>query len=371
MAVMRRLLLATSALVGAGLAASGAVAAEVKPGGALNVAVSGFVRFLVTGGELDNARFDPGISRDLDFFNDTEVHVVLAGKHDATGIEYGARIELEGDTSRTANGDETWIFLRGGFGEVRLGDEDGSSDMDGAAVSAATLAAGTGGLDGDVVDTFGAVRTIDPFGTSDSTKIRYMSPTFGGFRVDASYTPNLNSIDSGSGNGDLLAVTGVEAGDVVEGILAYKGKLGGLGLQASVGGLVGDIKDEDQAGGDGYWAFEVGAVIELFGVSLGGSYLTEEVGGIDADAMTLGVGGDLGPVGVSLNYGQVLDSDGATLNGIETGDSYEIVLSADVGLMPGLTLAADIAYFDNDAQDDPSTGGDDGWQGVARLGLAF
>ena len=209
--------------------------------------VFGFTRLLVTGGEIDNARFNPGFSKDPDFFNDTEVHVVLGGKHAATGVEYGGRIELEADTNRTDNADETWLFLRGGFGEVRLGDEDGSSDTDGAAVSAATLSAGTGGLDADVVETFGAVRTIDPFGTSDATKIRYMSPAFAGFKVDASYTPNLNSIDSGSNNGDLLATTGVEAGDVVEGILAYKGKLGGLGLQASVGGLVGEIKDEDHA----------------------------------------------------------------------------------------------------------------------------
>jgi outer membrane protein OmpU len=343
----------------------------VRPGGALNLTVSGFARFLVTGGDIDNARFDPDASTDPDFFNDTEFHVLLAGKHDATGIEYGARIELEGDTSRTANGDETWVYLRGGFGELRLGDEDGSADMDGAAVSAATLAAGTGGLDADVLDTFGAVRTIDPFGTSDATKIRYMSPAFAGFRIDASYTPNLSEIDSGSDNGDLLAATGVEAGEVVEGVLAYKGKLGGLGLEASVGGLVGDIKDEDEVGGGDYWALQAGAVVEVFGVSFGGSYLTERVGGIDADAMTLGVGGEIGPVDVSLNYGQVLDSDGATLEDIETGESYEIVLSADVGLMPGLTLAGDIAYFDNDAKDDPPTGDDNGWQGVARLALAF
>ncbi len=119
MVAMRRLLLTTSAVVGAGLA-SGALAAEVRPGGALDVTVSGFVRGLAIGGDVDNLRLDPTFSNDLDFFNDTEVHVLLKGKHDATGIEYGGTVEFEADTNQTSNTDETWLFLRGGFGEVRL-----------------------------------------------------------------------------------------------------------------------------------------------------------------------------------------------------------------------------------------------------------
>ena len=55
-------------------------------------------------------------------------------------------IEFEADTNKTFNTDETWIFLRGGWGEIRLGDEDGV--VDNSVVGGQTIAAGTGGIDG-------------------------------------------------------------------------------------------------------------------------------------------------------------------------------------------------------------------------------
>jgi hypothetical protein len=104
MAAARGFLLGTTALAGAGLlSVPPALAAEARPGGALDVTVTGFVRFLATGGDLDNARLDDTISTGLDFLNDTEVHLVLAGRNDATGLEYGGKVELEADTSATAS----------------------------------------------------------------------------------------------------------------------------------------------------------------------------------------------------------------------------------------------------------------------------
>jgi outer membrane protein OmpU len=369
------LLLGTTALAGAGLlSAPPALAAEARPGGALDVTVTGFVRFFATGGDLDNARLDDAVSSGLDFLNDTEVHLVLAGRNDATGLEYGGKVELEADTSATANADETWLYLRSGWGEVKFGDEDGIADFDGMAVSAASVAAGTGGLDGDVVEIFGGgVRTYDLLGTSDSSKIIYSLKPETGLQLGLSYTPNLDGIDSGSGSGDALAPKGVEAGDVVEAAVGFAAELGGGAAgKVVLSGLHGDIKDEDEAGGDDFWGVQIGAAVELFGVELGGSYLTEEVGGIEADAVTLGAGVDIGEVGVSINYGRVVDSDGITDGDNELDKPWTVILSADVGLLPGLSLAGDVAYFDNDVRGEVvDADDDDGWQGVARLGLAF
>ena len=89
---------------------------------------------------------DSSQSRGLDFRNDTEVHVIARGKSEQTGLEYGATIEFEADTNSTLNTDETWIFLRGGWGELRMGDEDGV--VDNSVVGGQTIAAGTGGIDG-------------------------------------------------------------------------------------------------------------------------------------------------------------------------------------------------------------------------------
>ena len=117
-------------------------------------------------------------SRGLDFRNDTEVHVIARGKSEESGLEYGATIEFEADTNNTYNTDETWLFLRGGWGEIRLGDEDGV--VDNSTVGGQTIAAGTGGIDGsDAVITAAPVVFLS--NSNDATKIRYYTPSFGGF----------------------------------------------------------------------------------------------------------------------------------------------------------------------------------------------
>ena len=45
--------------------------------------------------------------------------------------------------------------------------------------------------------------------------------------------------------------------------------------------------------------------------------------------------------------------------------------SADYALAPGLELAGDLGLFDNDGTDPDYRGGDQGWQAVGRLGVAF
>jgi hypothetical protein len=48
------------------------------------------------------------------------------------------------DTNATSNTDETWVSLRDGFGEVRLGDEDGAADADGIVKGPADAIGGIG-----------------------------------------------------------------------------------------------------------------------------------------------------------------------------------------------------------------------------------
>jgi hypothetical protein len=380
-------LLGTGALVGIALGCAPADAARVAPGGALDVTVSLESRFIVSLGDADDALLDETLTSGPDFFNDTEVRLALAGGHAATETRYGAVVVFEADTNVAENTDETWLFLRReGWGEARLGDDDGVSSLgagivagdEGAALSAASIAAGTGGLDADLVsDLFGA-PTYEPLGTAHATKVSYATPKLGGLNVAVSYTPNLAEIAEDAGNGDALAGGRVAAGDVVEGIVHYAGELGEVELLASLSGLRGEIGDEDAAGGDGYWAVQAGAVVEAFGVSLAGSYLTERVGSLEVDAVTLGVAVDLGDedeaggVGLSLNYGRIVGSDDLAVDDAELDEPHVLVASADYGVLPGLVLQADVAYFDNDVRGDVADAGDDeGVFGVAAISLSF
>ena len=210
----KNLLLGSTALVGAGLLQIGlpgtAGAAEVLPGGALDVTISGFARFLATGGDLDAQRNNDTTTTGLDFRNDTEVHVILRGKHDATGMEYGGTVEFEADTNRTDNTDETWLFIRGGFGEARFGDEDGA--VDNSAIGAYTIAPRPAASTARWSMSWRSARS-GPTNSDDATKIRYYTPSFGGFQLGVSYTPNADiGVDPTNSfaavSGDTLAQQG-------------------------------------------------------------------------------------------------------------------------------------------------------------------
>jgi len=389
---LRHLILGTTALVGAGVLAT-AVASpaaaqqeaqgEVTAAGYPDIEIEGFARFRAHGGELDDQQGSPENSRELDFSNDTEVHINASAVSEQTGLEYGATIEFEADTSRTDNTDETWVYLRGGWGEIRLGDEDGVADN--SSVGAQVIAAGTGGIDGSVIDAlaFGD-SNVYLFNTEDATKIRYYTPSFGGFQLGVSYTPQMEDIDSGGGNGDTIADTTNEAEDVFEGGAVYEGDFGGFGITASVVGIVGNVKsleatDDDDANefGDGdWWGWQAGLSTEIFGFKVAGSFADESVGDVERTFFTAGIGYEIGPVDTSITYGQILESDNLFAEtGQEVGDAGNLVFSATYALAPGLTLDGDVALFDNDLDgDDDFAGngvGDQGWSAVGRVALAF
>ena len=89
------------------------------------------------------------------------------------------------------------------------------------------------------------------------------------------------------------------------------------------------------------------------------------VASVDRDA----AGRELGPVYASVNHGRVLD----TANHAGVGKPWNLVFSADAELLPGLVLAGDVAYFDNDLDREArdAADGDSGWVWVTRLELAF
>jgi predicted porin len=354
----RKLLLGSTALVAAMLAGDVAYAAAVVPGGALDLTLTGRVRAKMFGGDLDNARLDNTVSTSLDFASDARFDIIARAKHDGTGIEYGGVIRIIADTNADSNGDETYVFMRGGFGEFRFGDDDGVADDD--KIGGFSVAAGTGGIDGSIVDTI-ALNVVGPANTGDDTKAVYRSPSFGGLSVNISYAPNND-------NGDAIAPKDADPSDFIEGSVLYKGSFGGVDIAGSV---VGGICDSsNSATSDTCRTVFGGATIGLWGFKLGAGYGSENLLGDQRDWFNAGVGAALGPVNLSVTYGQITDTNIA-VNGNTVDEPANLVVSADVGLMPGLVLQGDVGLFDNDVQTGPNEDDDDGYQAVARLALEF
>lgn len=344
---LRNALLGTTAVMGA------AALAVPSTASAFDVNINGFMNFNAVMG--DNREALGRSASSFDFVTDTEIHIQGVQTDDETGIRYGMTVEFEADAVTSSGNpiDENWIFIDGSFGGIRLGNEDGV--IDNSKLGAYTIAAGTGGIDGQGV--VGSVK-FAPVNSSDSTKARYYSPTFAGFSVGVSYTPNYDD------QGNNVARTDNAQSDLdnwVEAGLIYSNSFGGLDLLASVvgGSATGNNGLDDYQGGN------IGAVVGLYGFEVAGSYWIEKDapgGGTSSNrnGFTAGAAASFGPADLSVTYAKVTNGGG----GVGEGDN--VVLSASMGLLPGMALQGDVSWFDRDVGGD-----DDGVTGVARVRVAF
>jgi len=182
---MKKVLLGTTALLGAGLVASPAFAAD-----GIKLGVGGFFKEAYMVVFDDDNEGEAGNENNTDgFFNDAEVHFTGSTVLD-NGLEVGARIELEGENDGDQI-DEAWIYFSGGFGEVRIG-----SDDDALANACIVPPGGTGNFSAFSPNQWGAntvtsntvCNGVDDKG--DAQKLVYITPSFGGFQLTVSYTPN-------------------------------------------------------------------------------------------------------------------------------------------------------------------------------------
>lgn len=360
---LRKVLLGTTAVLGAGML----IAADARAAD-LEVTTGGYARFGVALGDVGDAVGDPDV-RDLDFYTDTEIHFDAEATDDQTGITYGAAVELEADTTAGALNvstddatgsvidvssgsviDEAWIFVKSGFGELQLGDNDSPSDA--LKIGAYSIAAGTGGIDGD--SPVATVPITIP-NSGDATKASYFTPSFGGFTAGVSYTP-----DEGSSGQNLGADDDGNLEDMFEAGAQYDATFGGFDIQLGATGIIAS----GEAGRDDVSGYQFGAVTGLFGFSVAGSYFYSEVdGGDETEGFNVGLGASFGPVDASANYGY------AEIDGEENED---LVFSASVGFLPGVSINGDVALFQTDEEDVAFDDLDDtGVAGVVRMDVSF
>lgn len=323
------LLLATTAVVGAGMLATTASAQmpsapEITAPRAMGTASQGvnirlggyfgFIGFLVNDSADEQALPSGGRTlgrRSQDFYYETELHVLVDGKA-ANGMTYGMEIQFQTDgmqagatgannTSQLGGGhgvnlDEAYIYISGRPGTIRLGDEDSAASL------MQVRSPGITGLDRDSFWDEPLVggspsRFTGINDGSDATKISYLTPQMFGFDFGISYAPN-------GGEGESPAIAGIATGqrdrtglqDEISAAARWRGTLGGVGLAIGAGLQNAGAPQRTNGGAavnaPQVTAYTVGASATAMGFTLGGEYTWGQYQGVSVGRTAKGVGQD-------------------------------------------------------------------------------
>ena len=351
---MKKILIASSALVAVAFVGQAQASEPIKlsVGGYMNQ-WAGFADQEV--GDRNNA-----------FQSDTEIHFKGSTTLD-NGIEVGAVVELEGETSSDQI-DEQYLYVSGNFGRIEMGKNDSAADS----MQIVAPAVGPVGVnDGDLdiwVNSY-LIDTTVPNG--DQNRVTYFTPSFSGFRAGVSFADDSGkngSFDKNVSNGaigGLHSDTSGSGDNIVSGALEYMGDFNGISLGVSA---IGENWGEGNLVGGG---LNVG-----FGnFTVGGSYShpDDDYGFSegsrnpdDTDQFDVGVSYEMDAAAVSLTYGYAEYGNGSRGNG--TGE----ISTADLGLAytlgAGVAWKSSIFWFDDEVD---GAEDNDGYGVVTGLALTF
>jgi outer membrane protein OmpU len=412
---MRKLLLGTTAIVAAAGMASSASAQTSEP---IKMRISGYYGAAM--GFLPEMQNKPGQAgfghRDYAFKQDTEVHFLGETKLD-NGLIVGVHFELEGQsgqastvgqaTGSAAPGnatvvsgdfmDETWMYFKGSWGEIRFGDEDDVRKLK-AYVAPVADPGNTFGVNSPLL-----AFTNSPLGTNttttnvenDQTKIIYFTPTIFGFSFAASFAPDGQShagrAPTGGNAGNQFGASGgtvsVPSGSTpllgngagatansnsISAGLNYDGKFGDFTI--GIGGGFTTAQQEratsvtGTAGGFGtsnhdVWAYRGGGVVGFGPFKFGGSVekIKGQVGNANALTQCLGTAATpwtcehtvwdagvtytIGPftVGIAGSWGQFKHPYNSVISEA-SNNSYALTGHYVIG--PGISLEAAVTHYD-------------------------
>lgn len=372
---MKKILIGTSALFGAGLIAGQAVAAD-----GIKLSVGGYFRtaYLLNFDDDNDYGTESaeGNNRNIDgIFSDAEVHFKGETTLD-NGITVGVRIELEGEQSGDQI-DEAYTYFKGGFGEFRIG-----SDDEALAANCVTPPGSTANFGAFSPNQVGAAytaaaglpnsNTICSGVEGDAQKFVYFSPTFAGFQLALSYTPDpqaeayggqhnggphigLNEQSSGDRRHDFSAyLTYAYEGDgwgvTWGGGGAWSGKFEN-GTDVTVRSDDGIVRNVNYTGFDAYQTglnfsfgnLKVGAAFEYFDDNAGDANDWVVGGGVSYNVDAWTVGFQYSHQQASVAFDEDADGNVQVLDEIDrTADRF--ALTGIYNLGPGIDIESELAY---------------------------
>ena len=364
---MKKTLIATTALVAAGMLASPASAAEK-----IKLGVSGFMENWV-GFATQQSAFETGAGtafesnyNDIDVQQDSELTFSGSSKLD-NGITVKAVLEIEADRGATGR-DSVAVYLSSpSMGTVLIGAD--KTPTWGMKKEAPDVGIDRTDSDNWIVNPGSNSAQERPYvdGLSDAHKIGYKSPSFGGLQIGASYAPDSATTQTGMTNMNTGAGSEYDVG------VAYNGKFGGT----SVGAALIWHGEETQANNGDRDIITGGLSVSMSGITVGGAYtqISDDDGSVagrtstDGDFYNVGVSYKAGPTSVSLSYAHG-EAEGLTSTAADDERSV-IMLSAGYNMGPGIDMKASL--FQAEYIDEAKTAAlkNKGWGIVAGVDLAF
>ncbi len=349
---MKRVLLGSTALIGAAVMFAGPAAAEFE------ITFGGFARAEFWTADQDQEGNRP---RNYSFgIDDAEFYISAANTAD-NGLTYGVNIQLE--LGSTVGVDEGYLYFRGDdWGTVQLGGNDAPGvDM---VYSGDFSFNGAGGYDGgnSAVWNYQAGSIASPdlaADPGDSAKIIYLSPRFSGIALGASY--GTDSAQAVIGSDTEASNDGSQEDQFSVGI-NYVNTINGVDIGVGAGYITssteptaGVVTTEDSEG------FHVGFNVGYAGFSFGGSYADNfdtgcalaAVGCEGGEFWEVGGGYSTGPFAIAAGY---FHSE-RDLTSVLDAEVDTISIMGEYTLAPGASLYAEVDFIDEQGTNAPDNEG--------------
>lgn len=344
---MKKRLMATSALVTAGLLGAASTAwakPELTLGGRFEAIVGAVSDDAGKAGSPLPSHVSVDVHQDSEIFFSGSVTL-------DNGIKIRSRVELEAQSANSADQiDEAYINVSGSFGAIRIGSEDTVAHLMISPYQGSWAVQVGQNLHLDTTDWIesppghtASTSTRLALLFSDAEKITYFSPRIGGFQVGASYIPSYTEGDNGEP--ESTAENPHEGFSVGAN---YKGKFGDTGIGIGAGYTeVHEPAGVDQSRPKG-WG--VSAVVSAGPVKVAAGYtsrrnrspetVTASPRGVDA--IDVGASFQSGKNSYSVAWVRAEDNAGGPLG--DRSDAAMLSYRRDLG--PGVQYRLNLIYAD-------------------------
>lgn len=370
---MKKLLLGTTALVAAGMFASGDAAAQSKAGpiqAGVNGTFNGVYAFVSQDDGTNTAATPMGQRRSHGLLREAEARFWGQTRLD-NGLLVGYRVSLEAEDCQDQI-DESWIFFDSAYGRMEIGETDqvGWKMYYGAPNAIPNFSTSVHNIvawnsNGTAAGILSPIARLSL--GNDQNHINYFTPRFFGFQVGVSYTPEgcKEGNTDGDGAGTFLC-GGAYRGMTPEGVSAsatgagnvqdiweiaanYVNKFGDVGV-AVYGAM--NKGDHQTAGTYDPRQWGLGAEVSYMGFTLGGAYTQTKMAcatvtrGCDNPHWNVGLKYATGPWGVGIEYAQAKQEFST---GAADDEGQFLYIGGTYLLGPGINLFAGVQFFELDA----------------------